>query len=210
MSLKSLVKNLSSDEAADAVVDHIFNDFFSMGKEGVYLEKYFDQDVRRAVFSGGTISGRYVLLSPAAAMLKSALQRRHVKSNGSRFPPIKAYHRTSGRHIAGLIAETGFIETPTTVCGRGVCFFTGSQKADGYSAPLVEDPKNPGNAALNVVLEVTIFSRFAELSMPSGADLVTYYRRSMDVMVVKNPLVIFPTAVFSPGEKLANMKNAGL
>lgn len=205
MSIKALVTNLTTDAAADAVVDYMFNDYFTSEKAALYLEKYFNQDVRTAVFSGGVIYGRYVILSPAAALLKSAFQRRYARSGGTRFPPLKAYHVTSGAHIAELIAKTGFIKTATTVCGDGACFFTQSEKAEAYAPPSVPDPHSPHQAARKIVIEVTIFSRLAETVMPSGSDLVTFYRRPMDILVVKNPLVIFPTAAYYPGEKRLNV-----
>lgn len=211
MSIRALVQNINSAAKADAVVDYIFNDHFSFENANQYMEKYFHQDVRTAVFSGGTISGRYLKLPPAAERLKSAFQKRHARSGGSRFTPIKAYHKTSSLQIAGLIAETGFKKFSSTICGDGVCFFTSSQKTEGYAVREVDDPNNPGNTAQTVVLEVTIFSRLAEKpTLPSGSDLVAFYNRAADIILVKNPLVIFPTAVYVPGQKLMNMETAGI
>lgn len=207
MSIKSLVTRMRTDAAADAVVDHIYTHNFAPGaSESQYLEKYFDLDVRRRVFDGGTTSGRYLLLSPAAQRLKAAFQRRFVQSGCVEFPPTVGYHRTSTAEIAGMIARTGF-KLANGYVGKGVCFFTHSDRADDYLAPTIVPPEG-GAALAQVILEVTVYSRRAiDGVMPTGSDQVAHYHRQSTIMTVKNPLVIFPKAVYLPGEKFANVIN---
>lgn len=208
MSIKSLVTRMRTDAHADAVVNHIHAHQFAPGASEVhYLEKYFDLDVRRRVFDGGTTSGRYLLLSPAAQRLKAAFQRRYIQSGGVDFPPTVGYHRTSTAEIAGMIARTGF-KLATGLVGKGACFFTNSDRADAYLAPTVAPPEVGGAAMAQVILEVVVYSRRAfDGVMPTGSDEVAHYHQSSTIMTVKNPLVIFPKAVYLPGEKLTNVVN---
>jgi hypothetical protein len=154
MPLRTLLLTMINDAAADAVVDHMFNDvYLPPGGEGPYMDKYFHEDVRLPLFAGGSIAGRTVTLSPKAKLLKSALQRRHVQSGCTRFLPNRANHQ----------------------------------------------PIAP------IILEVIIYSRLVSNAFPTGGDLTTFYRPAMDMYVAKNPLVIFPTAVFHRGDKFANV-----
>jgi hypothetical protein len=116
-----------------------------------------------------------------------------------------AYHRTSSQHIAGLIAESGF-KLANGYVGKGVCFFTGSARAEGYQAPVMVHPDAPAFPLAQVIVEVVVFSRLARNhTLPTGSDTVAHYHEPSDIMTVKNPLVIFPKAVFLPGEKLTNV-----
>ena len=204
--LPALIAQLNSDAAADAVVEKILDTVYQFPQgEDWYLKTFFDQDVRTGVFNGGSIHGRSVSLSEKARLLKSALQRRHVASAGTKFTPHRAYHITSSVHIAALIAKTGFIATPGTVFGRGAYFYGTSQAAEAYEARQILAPD--GQPFPPIIVEVTIFSRLALNDSPRGSDEVTFYREPMDCYVVKNPLVIFPTAVFHRGEKFANTRD---
>ena len=198
MSLRSLVTSINSDATANAVVEKIENSFYTYpGGEQGYLTSWFDQDVRTRLFDGSVITGRNVVLSPRARLLKSALQRRHVSSGCVRFPPIRAYHITSSRQIAALIAKSGFRSGGGNY-GDGAYFFGSSQAAEKYEAPLVGE-------ALPIILEVVIYSRVTTAAFPTGGDQLTFFFKPKDIYLVKNPLVIFPTAAFHRGEKFKNV-----
>lgn len=204
MSLLQHAKNLGTDAGADALIRHIAADgFHSPDGEAAYVEKYFDARVRKAVFAGGSYNGRHVTLSPAAARLKSALQRQYAVSGT--FAPHTAYHVTAGAHIAGMIAETGMIAATSTILGRGAYFWNTPAKAEDYI---------PGTPCVGekVIFEVTIFSGIAtkidQTRMPVGwGDLLTSMPTAF-IYVVKNPLLIFPKAVFYPGEM--KMRTSGI
>jgi hypothetical protein len=197
VSILQHVQNLGTDGGADALVNFIFADGFVYPTgEPAYIEKYFNARVRTAVFSGGSYNGRYVKLSPAAARLKSAFQRRYV-SQGD-FAPHTAYHVTGGAHIAGMIAETGMKDATSAALGKGAYFWNTPTRAEDYI---------PGSPCVGekIVIEVTIFSSIANREdqrkqINVGWQDVLTNQPSAAIYVVKNPLLIFPKAVFYPGE----------
>ncbi len=203
MALKQLVSNLKTIADADALIDHIFAE--NGVPENQYLAKYFDADVRRSLFAGGALSGRHVKLSPAAQILKSALQRRyarnqspHTRKEGESFFPMTAYHGTMSSRIAGLIVTGGFNLASQTMRGKGAYFYRAPlhERAEGYAISNGEDPEG-------VVIEVTIFSATTgKIANPRRDKLV--HTSGPDILVAKNPLLIFPKAVFVPGEKMLN------
>jgi hypothetical protein len=203
MSLLALVSNLTSAAGADAVVEHIFSTHYTHpGGEAAYLTTVFNQDVRRTVFDGGVLNGRSVILSSKAQLLKAALQRRHLQSNGTRFTPHHGYHITSSHQIAAIIAKTGFRSFPGNY-GQGAYFFGSSQSAENYEA-LIHVGAD-GQPVAPVVIEVIYYSRLASGHFPTGSDEVTFFFRPKDIYLLKNPLVVFPTAVFERGHKFANV-----
>lgn len=203
MALKHLVSNLKTLDDGDALIDHIFAE--QGVPENQYLAKYFDAEIRRALFSGGGLSGRHVKLSPAAEILKGALQRRYARNqapatrrDGEGFFPMTAYHGTASSRIAGLIVTGGFNLASQTVRGKGAYFYRAPlhERAEGYAISNGEDPEG-------VVLEVTIFSATTgKIANPRRDKLV--HTSGPDILVAKNPLLIFPKAVFVPGEKMLN------
>jgi hypothetical protein len=203
MSLRTLVSRLSTAADGDALVDHIYGDGAGdeISQEN-YLDKYFDPSVRKAVFSGGVCTGRSVRLSPKAQVLKSALQRRYATTG--EFKPTTGYHATNSAHIARLVVDGGFIRATNTLYGHGVYFFTTSDPAEPYATE--------GGASVKqgegIVLEVTIFSAVTKKLDKPRRDKLTFQWKH--ILVVKNPLVIFPKAVFVPGEKRFNVEYPGM
>jgi hypothetical protein len=209
MPLNQLVSNLTTLDAADLLIDHIFAD--AALAEDAYIAKYFDANIRRALFSGGACSGRHVKLSPRAEVLKSALQRRYARNQvvpsprpAEAFAPMTAYHGTVSSRIANLIVGGGFVEARERVRGRGAYFYRAPlhERAETYAISNGEDPEG-------IVIEVTIFSATTDKIDRPRRDK-TVHTSGPDILVAKNPLLIFPKAVFMPGEKMLNstgMKN---
>ena len=83
-------------------------------------------------------------------------------------------------------------------------FFTDSSRADPYAIA----GGNAANEGEGMVLEVTLFSNasqnFNTHHHTPGGDRLIFQHQA--ILVVKNPLVIFPKAVFFPGEKLSNVE----
>jgi hypothetical protein len=203
MPLKQLVANLKTLDDGDQLIDYIFAEVAL--SEDQYLVKYFDASIRRALFAGGACSGRHVKLSPAAEVLKSALQRRYARNQADHhfhpnesFVPMTAYHGTTNSRIANLIVSGGFNLAGQTVRGKGAYFYRAPlhQRAEGYAISNGEDPEG-------MVLEVTIFAATTnKIDKPRRDKLV--HTSGPDILVAKNPLLIFPKAVFIPGEKMLN------
>jgi len=202
MPLNALLRNIRTVAGSDALVDHIYSDGVGGGSEDTYQDRYFAERVRRKVFRGGQISGRTVKLSEAAASLKSAFQRRYATTG--QFQPRTAYHATSSARIASLIAASGFTRAGQKLFGQGAYFFTDSSRADPYAIA----GGNAANEGEGMVLEVTLFSNasqnFNTHHHTPGGDRLIFQHQA--ILVVKNPLVIFPKAVFFPGEKLSNVE----
>ena len=207
MFLGLLVRTLTTPAAADRVVEHIFAEAYNTpAGEQAYLTKYFNAGIRRSVFEGGSMAGRYVTLSPAAQLLKQAFQKAYVETQ--RFAPRKAYHLTTNPQTAGMIAGGGFRHGHGTR-GWGAYFYTDSTQAENYVPQIEQAPGQIAAVDLKVVIEVTIYSGVVGPNVfPTGGDHVTY--EWPGTFVVKNPLVIFPTAVYKPGEKMANLDLAAL
>jgi hypothetical protein len=203
MELKELAAALRTPADGDALVEYIFAepDF----SEPEYLAKYFNAKVCRSVFAGGSCYGRHVRLSPSAEILKGAFQRRYVRNQvdpdihqGESFAPMTAYHGTGSSGIATLIVQGGFRQSHQTMRGKGVYFYRASlhHKAEGYAISNGEDPEG-------IVIEVTIFAATTKKSDRPRRDKLAH-AAGPEILVIKNPLVIFPKAVFVPGAKMLN------
>lgn len=205
MSLKQLVENLNTEADGDLLIDHIFAE--APVSEDQYLTKYFDPKVRSALFGGGAVSGRHVKLSQRAHVLKSALQSRYAKNLNNKdlhpnesFAPMTAYHGTRNSRIANLIVSGGFNLAGQTMRGKGAYFYRAElhERAESYAIPDGLDPEG-------MVLEVTIFAATTNKIDKPRRDKVVHTSGN-DILVAKNPLLIFPKAVFIPGEKLLNSR----
>jgi hypothetical protein len=191
MSLIERARNISTDAQADALVEAIFQQQVPAGQNQVEkLRGYFDDNLRKAVFAGGTTTSHYVTLSDAATRLGDAFLRRY-KLNGQ-FQPVLAYHKTSRAEIANLIVAGGFRYAESTTYGFGAYFFLTPEKAQSYV------PQGRVDEKFDVTLMVTLYARHEERAhdmFPAyGGD--RWVLRPVDnVLVVKNPLIILPRAV---------------
>jgi hypothetical protein len=197
--LRQLAQNLNTDADADALVTYIYADGGHAQGARDFVDKYADTVVRSGVFSG-TSCNRHglVTLSPAAARLKSALQRRFwtAKADGEDnvFTPTLEYHITGSMRVARLILAGGFNVGDGTAGGYGAYFYSTREKAENYVPAGGRRPRG------SVVLECSVFSRVqkaANYNENYGGG--TWANNFMgQIVVVKNPLLIFPRAVFAP------------
>ncbi len=189
MSLINLAKALKKKNAdGSALINHIYTNTLLPASEAAYVKKYFNEDVRKAIFNGTTISGGLVNLSTAAANLKDAFQLHY--STTTQFPPFTAYHATKAPNIAASIAAGGFRPAGQTLYGAGTYFFHDRTNADNYAK----------QGAGGQVLAVTIFGDIS-VGQPNnlGADTVVLQTTpTRNIFLVKNALVIFPKAVYTP------------
>ena len=204
--LRTLAKNLTNDAAADALVDYIAQDGGYGQDDRAFVDKYADRKVRSSVFGGTTATAQgLVMLSPAAGRLKSALQRRNVATfggpNGAQFAASIAWHITGSLKVARLILAGGFNTADGTVGGYGVYFYNERAKCDNYI------PQGGWGNGQGIVLECTIFSR---ISRPTNAEFAAGYggdrwanNFTAQIVAVKNPLLIFPRAIYAPAGALA-------
>ncbi len=226
MSLLQLASSLKTPADGDALVEYIFNEGTSVEdkfrgqkvygertqkteldiSQDQYLAKYFNLEVRKSVFASGSCAGRQVKLSASAAILKSAFQRRYASNqlpnnnpNKEQFKPMTAYHGTKDLHTANLIVNSGFQQSYQTIRGKGVYFYVAAdyERAEDYAL-------NSGGNEGGIVLEVTIFSAITNKDNKPRRDKLTF--QFQNVLVVKNPLVIFPKATYTPGDKHRNSK----
>jgi hypothetical protein len=198
--LRALAANLGTDASGDALVDYIYNDAGHAQGARDFVDRYTDPVVRGCVFAGTTVNGGLVALGASASCLKSALQRRYARGRTKEdqievFKPSTAYHITSSRTVMKSILSTGFRAGDGTAGGYGSYFYSDRQKAEDY---VPAGGRRPRGA---VVIEVTIFSNIqkaANYNEQYGGG--TWANNFMGAIVaVKNPLLIFPKAVFAPG-----------
>lgn len=183
MSIKTLAKGLRTPgTSGHNVIEHIFTDAGLRGQEAAYIEKYFDEDLRKIIWKGTRVVGSLFVLSDAAVNLKTAFQSRFF-ANGQ-FKPSTAFHATKSAAITNSIAVGGFRPAGETLVGNGTYFFNAFAPARQYA-----------EAAHGQVIEVTIFSTIS-VGNPTalGSDTVTL-QTSHNTLVVKNALVIFPKVV---------------
>lgn len=197
--LRGLAGALTSDAAASAIVDYIAAD----GGHGLgdrdFVDVYADAQVRNAVFGGTACTGTgLVMLSTAAQLLKAALQRRGVQTTdnqgNSQFRGTLCWHITNNIRIARLILAGGFRPGSGTTGGYGVYFFNDRETCERYVPEGGWGRNNPA------VLECVVYSR---ISRQNHADVAAGYGGDRwannflgRIVAVKNPLLIFPRAVF--------------
>jgi hypothetical protein len=200
--LRLLAADLETDESGNELVSYIYNDAHQDTGARAFVDKYADPIVRARVFEGTTVNGGRVSLGTPAACLKNALQRRYVagvKNNQPNiFKPVLAYHITSSEQTMRSILSTGFRVGDGTAGGYGTYFYSDRKSAEDY---IPAGGNRRGRRRQSMVLEVTVYSHVLKgANYNDGYGGGTWANNFMGkIVTVKNPLLIFPQAVFSPG-----------
>lgn len=192
--LRKLATDVKDKASADQLVDFIYDSGGFKLQNTDWTDNFADKETRLILFSGCSVSGGTVKLSPKASLLKLALQTRHAQSLQAdpAFQPIDLYHITSSRTIAYFIISGGFNVHSGTMCGYGTYFFTSEQRAKDYRGPVIV--KN-GVEETQFVIKVQAFTNIYAASQAGDSfGKGTWALQRKDMVCVKNPLLVFPVS----------------